>query len=106
MHFTSPDALTANGIDLRDQYCAHWYAVGESALVHRTLRELDLYKTTGIIVGAVRRSNFKIPYPGPDFLVMDEDELYVIGSGERLGLFEQLFEPACIAVPSYELEQQ
>lgn len=98
MGIVSPEPFTQGDIT----HSAYWYSVDPDSIGGRDLGELDVWKRTGATIAAVRRFDQTMTYPGPDFLLCEEDHVYVVGTGKQLNEFENLFQLKRVCVPSYE----
>jgi len=72
----------------------NWVSLGEeSPLNGRTIRELDIRKTTGVSVVGVMRSDTFIPNPGPELRFTPGDLVATIGKPEQFTAFQSLAHP-------------
>ncbi len=70
---------------------ARWYKVETQSLFGKSIGELSAWKLTGSTIIAVRRDGILVHGPDCDFILVQEDELYVLGTREQLAFFERVF---------------
>lgn len=58
-----------------------------STYADKTLREIDLRFRTGLTLLAVKRGTTSIPNPGADTVIMENDELILLGSSKDINSF-------------------
>jgi K+/H+ antiporter YhaU regulatory subunit KhtT len=82
--------------------CASWYTVDSKGLVGRSLADVDLWKKTGATIAALRQKGTTVPYPGPDLVLCEQDQIYVVGTAQQLKAVERLLELTRVHFPTYE----
>lgn len=70
---------------------ARWYALETEALFGKSIGELSIRKLTGSTILGVRRNGVVVQNPDPDFILLEGDELYVMGTHGQLAFFERAF---------------
>lgn len=68
-----------------------WYSVETPSLFGKSIGELEITKLSGSITSSVRRNGITVQNPDNDFILVENDELYVIGTRGQLSLFERAF---------------
>ncbi|MDR3632091.1 MAG: cation:proton antiporter [Desulfocapsaceae bacterium] len=76
------------------QFDLEWVKIkAGSTLAGQTIGKTEIRKKTGISVVGVLRNNQLFPNPGPDFQLLDQDLMAIIGSGEARSSFQTRFFP-------------
>ncbi len=73
-----------------DEYRGAWFKVSDS-FAGRTLKQLDVRHKTGATIAAARQDGMVIPYPGPNMVLDDQSDIYVVGNPAELRSFEESF---------------
>ncbi len=68
-----------------------WFRVGLGEVNGKSIKDLGVRRRSGATVLAVRRGEEIVAHPGADFTLMQNDDVYVVGSAEQLGAFEKEF---------------
>lgn len=74
-----------------DEYTGAWFKVKNNDTIGKTIRDLDIRRATGATIAAVRRYDSVIPYPKPDTVLEQDDEIYVVGNPHEVTNFEETF---------------
>jgi CPA2 family monovalent cation:H+ antiporter-2 len=74
-----------------DEFMGAWFKIKNSDVVSKTLKDLDIRKATGATIAAVRHDDSVLPYPGPDAILADGDEIYVVGNPHEVTNFEEIY---------------
>ncbi len=74
-----------------DEYTGAWFKVKNNDTIGKTIRDLDIRRATGATIAAVRRDDSVIPYPKPDTVLEQDDEIYVVGNPHEVTNFEETF---------------
>lgn len=70
---------------------ARWYIVDTPPLFGKTIGDLSIRKLTGSTILSVRRDGIVVQNPDRDFVLVEADELYVVGTHAQLAFFERAF---------------
>ncbi|MDZ4833317.1 MAG: TrkA C-terminal domain-containing protein [Candidatus Melainabacteria bacterium] len=70
---------------------ARWYAVETQSLFGKSIGELSIRKLTGSTILGVRRDGVVVQNPDREFILLEADELYVMGTHAQLAFFERAF---------------
>lgn len=74
-----------------DEFMGAWFKVEGSEVVSKSLKDLDIRRATGVTIAAVRREDNVMPYPGPDAVLAEGDEVYVVGNPHEVSHFEEVY---------------
>jgi len=69
-----------------------WITVNRgSPLVGNSIADLQIRKRTGVSVIAIKRRGEIIPNPDPSEIILEDDILLLVGTGEQMLRFRQIF---------------
>jgi len=70
-----------------------WFTISkDSPLANHTISELQIRKRTGVSVIAIKRGEKIIPNPNPNEKFEINDLVLVVGTGEQIRRFQEIFE--------------
>jgi K+/H+ antiporter YhaU regulatory subunit KhtT len=70
---------------------ARWYRVETQPLFGKSIGELCIRKLTGSTIIAVRRDGVVVQFPDVNFILLEGDQLCVVGTRGQLAFFERAF---------------
>jgi len=74
-----------------DEFMGAWFKVDKADVDSKSLKDLDIRRTTGVTIAAVKHDDSVLPYPGPDAVLSSGDEIYVVGNPHEVSTFEETF---------------
>lgn len=74
-----------------DEYTGAWFKVKNNDTIGKTISDLDIRRATGATIAAIRRDDSVMPYPKPDSVLAQDDEIYVVGNPQEVTNFEEAF---------------
>ncbi len=74
-----------------DEFMGAWFKIEGAELESKTLKDLDIRRATGVTIAAVRHEDSVLPYPGPDAVLVEGDEIYVVGNPHEVSHFEEIY---------------
>ncbi|MBZ0185101.1 MAG: TrkA C-terminal domain-containing protein [Candidatus Obscuribacterales bacterium] len=70
---------------------SRWYIVDTPPLFGKTIADLSICKLTGSTILAVRRDGVVVQNPDHNFVLVEADELLVMGTHGQFAFFERAF---------------
>lgn len=74
-----------------DEFMGAWFKIKGPEMSGKSIKALDIRRATGATIAAMRHDDHVLPYPGPDAILEDGDEIYVVGNPHEVTNFEEMY---------------